>query len=145
MPKQHRIHVAIGSTTSKLGDVRGNLRQIAAFARQAAADGADLLLTPEMSASGYGPYPEVLATAEPAGDGPIYRKLAALAKSTGVVLLAGFVEAADTKRYLAPLDPSGELMPPDYKNNPPKDPADPGQPVNPQFTYFDIKGVRCAI
>ena len=168
MPKQHRIHVAIGSTTSKLGDVRGNLRQIAAFARQAAADGADLLLTPEMSASGYGPYPEVLATAEPAGDGPIYRKLAALATSTGVVLMAGFVEAADTKRHLAhyavfpdgryvvqrknrvtlcerPLDPSGELMPPDYKNNPPKDPADPGQPVNPQFTYFDIKGVRCAI
>jgi len=78
------LHIAIGSTTSKPGAVAENLRQIAAFAERAAGDGADLLLTPELSASGYGAYPEVLATAEPAGAGPIFRELARVSAGTGV-------------------------------------------------------------
>lgn len=162
-----QIHIAIGSTTSKPGAVAGNLRQIAAFAEQAGRYGADLLLTPELSASGYGPYPEVLATAEPAGVGPIFQALAGMARESGVVVCAGFVEACGDKRYLAhyavypdgqfiiqrknrvmlserPLDPSGELIPPDPAH-PSGDPADPGQPRVPQFSFFEVKGARCAI
>lgn len=162
-----QIHIAIGSTTSRPGAVAENLRQIAEFAAQAGRDGADLLLTPELSASGYGPYLEVLATAEPAGEGPIFHALAGMARESGVVVCAGFVEACGDKCHLAhyavypdgrfivqrknrvmlterPMDPSGELIPPDPAR-PSGDPADPGQPRVPQFNIFEVKGARCAI
>jgi predicted amidohydrolase len=95
------LTIAIGSTFSRPGDVEGNLRQIADLARQAAAQHADILLTPEMSASGYGGYPDVVETAEVAGDGPIYRALAATAAEVGLIILAGFVESSHGHRYLA--------------------------------------------
>lgn len=162
------LNVAIGSTTSKPADIAGNLAQIEAFARRAAGDGAHVLLTPEMSACGYGPYPDVLATAEPAGAGPVYDGLARLARETGVVVAAGFVETAAAKRHLAhyivypdgrfvvqrkhrvtllerPLEPGVELIPPDYVNAPPRDPADPGMPKTLDFQVFAINGVRCAM
>jgi predicted amidohydrolase len=161
-----QIHIAIGSTTSQPGAVAENLRQIAEFAAQAGRDGEDLLLTPELSASGYGPYPEVLATAERSGEGPIFQALAGMARENGVVVCAGFVEAFCDKRYLAhyavypdgqfiiqrkhrvmltelPLNSSGELIPPDPAR-PSDDPADPGQPRVSQFSFFEVKGVRCA-
>lgn len=161
------IHIAIVSTTSKPGAVADNLQQISEFSMQAGRDGADLLLTPELSASGYGPYPEVVATAELAGGGPIFRELARMARANGVVICTGFVEACGDKRYLAhyvvypdgrfvvqrknrvmlterPLDPAGELIPPNPAY-PSDDRADPGQPLQPQFTVFEVKGVKCAI
>ena len=161
------IHIAIASTTSKPGAVAENLRQITEFAVQAGHDGANLLLTPELSASGYGPYPEVLATAEPAGNGQIFQALAGMARKSGVVVCAGFVEACGDKRYLShyivypdgrfivqrknrvmlterPLDPSGELIPPDPAH-PSGDTSDPGQPRHPHFNFFEVKGARCAV
>jgi predicted amidohydrolase len=159
------IHLSIGSTMSMPGDVAGNLKQIAAFATQAGGVGADVLLTPEMSASGYGGYPEVLATAERAGQGRIYEALAKMSQATGVVVCAGFVEAADGRKYLAhyvvhpdgsfvvqrkhrvtlterPLDPCVPLTghPPDAT-----DPADPGQPLELRFNFFAVNGVRCGV
>lgn len=160
------LTIAIGSTYSVPGDTAGNLAQIARFARLAAAHGADLLLTPEMSASGYGGYPEVLATAEPAGDGPIYTALAALAAEHDLVLLAGFVELATGSegehRHLAhyvvwpdgrfavqrkhrvtplesPLEPSVELYFDDTEEigHVPEGQA--------RFEVFDIAGARAAI
>ncbi len=163
MPKM--IHIAVGSTMSRPGNVTANLAEIAGFARRAAADGVDLLLTPELSASGYGPYPEILATAEPAGDGPIYRGLEQTARETGVVVTAGFAEAAAGKKHLAhyvvfpdgrfevqrkhrvtlaerPLDPAVPLS--GHPDGAP-DPADPGQPHELHFNIIEIRGVRCAI
>lgn len=95
------LTIAIGSTYSMPGDVEGNLAQIAELARRASLQGADVLLTPEMSASGYGGYPEVLATAEIAGGGAVYRGLAALAAQYGLVILAGFVERDGDHRHLS--------------------------------------------
>lgn len=161
------IHIAIASTTSQPGAVSENLQQIAGFAAQAGRDGADLLLTPELSASGYGAYPEVIATAEVAGNGPIFLELAHMARAHGVVVCAGFVEAFNDKRFLAhyvvypdghfvvqrknrvmlterPLAAAGQLIPPDPAR-PSSDPADPGQPLHPQFSYFEVKGVRCVV
>jgi len=158
------IHIAIGSTCSKPGDVAGNLKQISDFAAQAGKDGADVLLTPEMSASGYGGYEDVVATAEPAGNGPVYRELAGLAGTHKLVVCAGFVEAANGKRHLAhyavfpnasfvvqrkhrvtrveqPLEEPFELVPEGNE----KDPAIRGQPVRVQFNYFEVRGVKCVI
>lgn len=159
-----KIHVAIGSTMSRPGRSEENLDEIRRFARQAASDGADLLLTPEMSATGYGSYPEVLALAEPAGGGALYRSLAHTAHETGVVVCAGFVEADGEKRYLShyvvypdgrhvvqrkhrvtrvelPLDSPARLTPKGDE----KDPADRGQPDEVFFNYFDVRDVRCVI
>jgi len=154
------IHVAIASTTSKPGAVEANLRQIAGFAKQAGRDGVDLLLTPELSACGYGGYPEVLATAECAGEGPIFQALKQMSQENRLVVAAGFVEASENKRFLAhyivfpdgrfivqrknrvtpsehPIDPAGELIQ--------SDPTEVGQPREPQFSFFEIKGVRCVV
>ena len=95
------LTIAIGSTHSIPGDVVGNLGQIEKLAIGAAANGAALLLTPELSASGYGGYPEVLAAAERAGSGPIFDKLAALAQQHKIAMLAGFVEEDEGHRFLA--------------------------------------------
>lgn len=157
-----QLHLAIASTTSKPGAVADNLAQIAGFARRAAADGAQLLLTPELSASGYGNFPEVLATAETAGNGPIYEFLAQTARETGVVICAGFVEKRDDKRHLAhmaiypdgrfvvqrkhrvtrvesPLEPIVPQLPPfsEWDGT--------GQPQRIEIETFEVGGVRCAM
>jgi len=155
------IHVAVGSTMSMPGDLPGNLRQIQDFASKAKRDGANLLLTPELSASGYGGYPEVLAAAEPAGKGPIYDALAGFAKDSGAVICAGFVESDADKRYLAHyvVYPNGEfVVQRKYRRTPAEMPLDAavelvpesaddklGQPAEAKFNYFNVNGVKCGL
>ncbi len=156
------LTIAIGSTCSLPGDVTGNLAQIAELARLAGANQADLLLTPELSASGYGGYPEVLATAEPAGDGPIYAALSTMAARHGVTLLAGFVERSGDRRHLAhyAVRPSGDfVVQRKHRVTPLESPLDPSVelyfddteeighvPVGKDdFTVFEVSGVRCAV
>ncbi len=49
------VIVAIAQINSTVGDLAGNSERIAAAARRAAADGADIVLTPELSLVGYPP------------------------------------------------------------------------------------------
>jgi NAD+ synthase (glutamine-hydrolysing) len=49
------VTVAIAQINSTVGDLAGNSERIAAAARRAAAEGADILLTPELSLVGYPP------------------------------------------------------------------------------------------
>ena len=49
------MRIAIAQMNVVLGDLAGNARRIADVARKAVADGADLLLTPELSLCGYPP------------------------------------------------------------------------------------------
>ncbi len=55
MNSQHAIHVAIAQLNSTVGDLAGNSARIASAARRAAALGADIVLTPELSLVGYPP------------------------------------------------------------------------------------------
>jgi len=149
---------------SKPGDVAGNLSQIERFAQIAQSDTADLLLTPEMSVSGYGGYPEVLATAEAAGEGPIHRELLRIAARTGVVVLAGFVNAIGSKRHIAHyvVWPDGAwLVQNKHRATPGEAPLDPfvklgppygadgcGQPcdiADVNLQTFKIRNVTCAL
>lgn len=155
------ITVAIASTASLPAAVDQNLAQITGFARQAAQSGCDLLLTPEMSASGYGGYPEVMATAERVGRGPVYEGLACAATETGVVVCAGFVEAMEERRFISHyvvwpggryvvqrkhrVTPRERPLSPYYKLHPEEDPGEPGQPETVAMEDFEIGGVRCAI
>lgn len=155
------LHLAIASTISLPGDRDGNLDQIDRFATRAAGDGADLLLTPELSVTGCGPYDSVMALAEEAGKGPVYERLKGIATRTGVILCAGFIERAGLKRHNShyavfpdgsyhvqrkhcvtrwegPLDPAFSLT---WEN--PE--ADTGQPEQIHFNTFQVKGVTCAM
>ncbi|MFC5476334.1 NAD+ synthase [Paraherbaspirillum soli] len=49
------VKVAIAQINSTVGDLAGNRAKIAAFARRAAEQGADIVLTPELSLVGYPP------------------------------------------------------------------------------------------
>ena len=49
------VRVAIAQINCTVGDLEGNARRILDMARQAAAAGADLVLTPELSLTGYPP------------------------------------------------------------------------------------------
>ena len=55
MNPQGSVSVAIAQINSTVGDLGGNSERIAAAARQAAAMGADIVLTPELSLVGYPP------------------------------------------------------------------------------------------
>jgi predicted amidohydrolase len=73
------------------GDRTANLLRIETAAREAAGQGADMLVTPELAVTGYGAGDAMSALAETA-DGDLSRRLAALARDTGVALVAGFAE-----------------------------------------------------
>ncbi len=49
------MRIAVAQMNSVLGDLSGNVRQILEIARQAEAEGTDVLLTPELSLCGYPP------------------------------------------------------------------------------------------
>jgi predicted amidohydrolase len=161
-PAMRSMMIGIGSTASAPGDVAGNLAQIAALAARAAANGCALLLTPELSATGYGGYPAVLACAEPAGAGPIWHALAELAARHELVVTAGFVEAAGARRHLAHyvVYPDGQtVVQRKHRVTPREAPLEPAVPLffddteeighvppgQAHFVPFAIAGVRCAL
>lgn len=93
------MKVAIAQINCLLGDLAGNAAKIADYAREAKAQGADIVLTPEMSLCGYPPEDLLLR------DG-FYREcdsaLAALAQQTqGIVLVVGHPHQIDGDRFNA--------------------------------------------
>lgn len=80
------------------GEVRANLDAIAGAAERAADAGASILVTPEMSATGYDIGDLVDVRAEPA-DGSIYESVSSIARTTGVAIVYGYPESADGGIY----------------------------------------------
>lgn len=156
------IGIALGSTFCRVGDLDFNLAQIAHFAEQACKAGSHILLTPELSATGYGPYPEVTGLAETAGSGPAYNGLAAIAGRSGVAIAAGFVEKHEhgpgISHYV--VFPSGEfIVQRKYRVTPFESPLTSaianyatGEEVPTKldfellrFPTFEIEGLKCAV
>lgn len=83
-------------------DTAAGLARLGAFAADAAASGAALLLTPEMFLTGYAIGAEAVARlAEPA-DGPAAGAIAAICRSHGIAILYGYPErGADGAVYNA--------------------------------------------
>lgn len=156
------LTIGLVSMCSKPGAVEENLKQLERFAIKAKANGCDVLLTPEMSISGYGSYDEVLATAETAGQGMIYAQLKRIALENRLVLLAGFVEKQEDHRFLSCyiVYPDGKfLVQRKHRVTPLESPLESAvdlyfdgseaigqvRPGQAQFTYFYINGVKCAV
>jgi len=88
------MRIALWQCEQRPLDVAGNLRRLDAAAARAAADGADLLLVPEMFLTGYAIGAEATRRlAEPA-DGPAAQAMAALAQRHGVAMAWGYPERA---------------------------------------------------
>jgi predicted amidohydrolase len=91
------MRIALAQTAPKLGDPDRNLARHLDLARRARLKGADLIVFPELSLTGYMLQDLVPEVAEEARRGKRIRALAAASKKIGVV--AGFVEQAPGVLY----------------------------------------------
>ncbi|HTV71394.1 MAG TPA: carbon-nitrogen hydrolase family protein [Rhizobiaceae bacterium] len=127
------------------GDPGANLDRIARAAREAAAAGATLLVTPELAHTGYGAGPDVTRYAE-AFDGDLATKLAQLSRETGIAIIMGFAERDGDTIYNSALFTDGERQAVyrkshlygDYERNL----FVPGEPSN---TIVEIDGMKLGI
>jgi len=74
-----------------VGDIAANLAKIEAAAEKAAAQGAELLIAPELALTGYGAADRFPRLATPA-HGPVTHRLSEIANRHGVAIVAGFAE-----------------------------------------------------
>ena len=102
--------IGFAQTRPEFGRTDANLAEIE---RLAAVAGADLLVLPELAASGYefADRDEALALAEPFGDGPISVATARIAETHRVTLVVGYPERDGARLYNSCLlaSPDGRL------------------------------------
>lgn len=92
------LQLALAQIDTVLGDVDANLKKHLQIAQQAKSAGADLLVFPELSLTGYSLRDLVPRVAlQPAPDQPVFAKL--LEASKALDILVGFVEEDDRHRF----------------------------------------------
>jgi NAD+ synthase (glutamine-hydrolysing) len=92
------MNLALAQINTKLGDVNANLEKHLALAKEAAASGADLLIFPELSLTGYVLQDIAADVARPASEAdPVFKPL--LDASRALDLLVGFVEMDTRYRF----------------------------------------------
>ena len=93
-----KLNLALAQINTRLGDVKANLDKHLALAGEARQHGADLLIFPELSLTGYVLQDLVPAVAcRPADDDPTFAPL--LEASHNIDLLVGFVEEDRRHRF----------------------------------------------
>ena len=92
------MRVAIYQGPQESTSVEENLAAIEAAVADAAAQGADLVVTAEMSTTGYNVTDGYASTAEDR-DGPINQRMADVCRRHGVALVYGYPERADDTLY----------------------------------------------
>ena len=93
------MHVAIAQLNQVVGDLRGNAQRLAAAIEEGRRGGASLVVTPELSLSGYPPEDLLL---RPAFLDACARELTALAERVrGVTALVGYPEVREGLRHNA--------------------------------------------
>jgi predicted amidohydrolase len=128
-------------------DVADNLAALDRAAAQAAARGAHLLISPEMSATGYNIGARIGQLAQPA-DGPLFDAVAATALRHGVAIAYGYPEMADGAVYnsVTVVGGDGRRLA-NYRKTHlfgslDKDNFRPGERL---VTQFDFAGLRCGL
>ena len=110
-PMKKDVRVAAATMHCPLWQTARNLEAVEEFAREAASQGAEVLVFPEMNLTGYSasqPLPHALER-----DGQEYQVLSNLARRRRLTILAGLVEAAGGgKRYATQLAclPDGRIF-----------------------------------
>jgi N-carbamoylputrescine amidase len=105
-----QLRVAAVQIDCQAGKVQENLRHATTLVEEAAKQGAQLVLLPELMPSGYFLTEEIWDCAEPL-NGPTCSWLAAMAKRLGIYLGTSFLEAEDEDFYntFALATPTGEI------------------------------------
>ncbi len=144
------VKVAIAQINSTVGDFAGNRAKIAEFARRAAAEGADIVLTPELSLTGYPPEDLLLRHSFYAKCEEQFKALASnLADLDGLHVVVGHPIVQEGKRYnAASVLHDGEVLGRYRKHELPNDTvfdekryfASADEPL-----VFEVKGVRFGI
>ena len=88
------MRVALFQGPAVAGEVAANIDAIARAAEKAADRGAEVLITPEMSATGYNIGELSAQRAEPK-EGPIFDAVATVARHAGLAVLYGYPERAE--------------------------------------------------
>jgi NAD+ synthase (glutamine-hydrolysing) len=93
-----KVNLALAQINTRLGDVPANLEKHLALVKEARASGADLLVFPELSLTGYA-LQDLVSTVSLAADpaDPIFKPL--LQASQDLDLLVGFVEEDKRHRF----------------------------------------------
>jgi len=93
-----KIKIALAQINTKLGDVDANLEKHLALAHEARHNGANLIVFPELSLTGY-VLQDIASTVahRPSKNDPVFHKL--LAASRDLDIVAGFVEEDARYRY----------------------------------------------
>lgn len=92
------MKIAALQMQSVLADVSANLARIEQAAKEAASQGASLLIAPELAVTGYGAGEAMASLASPAG-GEIEQRLAEIARVYSIAVVAGFAERAGDNVY----------------------------------------------
>ncbi len=93
-----KLTLSLAQINTQLGNVQANLDKHLALAKRAWQDGADLLVFPELSLTGYALQDLVPSVAcRPAPDDPVFKRL--LEASRDLDLVAGFVEEDSRHRF----------------------------------------------
>jgi predicted amidohydrolase len=93
-----KLTLALAQINTRLGDVHANLEKHLELARQAHASGADLLIFPELSLTGYVLQDLASAVAcRPAVDDPVFKSL--LEASQTLDMVVGFVDEDSRHRF----------------------------------------------
>lgn len=92
------MRIAAIQMVARAGDLDGNLAAIAEAAARATAEGAALLVAPELATTGYGAGDLVHTLAE-ASNGRQVSELARIAARHGITVVAGFAERAGNVVY----------------------------------------------
>ena len=97
------MRLALAQLNPLVGDLAGNGELILAASRQAAAQGADLVLTPELSLWGYPPRDLLLQPSRLAAQASVLEQLATdlAAHSPGLAVLVGIAEPSGSSATAA--------------------------------------------
>src|SRR5687768_15579202 len=100
-PPANRLAITLAQLNPTVGDVVGNAEKVRAARKRAAADGADLVLLPEMFIAGYPPEDLVLKPAFQAACRAEVEKLARETADGGPAVILGTPWVEDSKLYNA--------------------------------------------
>ncbi len=110
------MRIAAFQMKAVAADQAANLARIEKAAREASADGAELLVAPELALPGYGSGDDMRNLAEPPG-GEIVAKLTLISLDARIAILAGFAEAAEGSIYNSAVFADGRKEPVIYRKS----------------------------